>query len=524
MSEAYPQSQAAWHPRHNPWLIAVTVMSATFMEVLDTSVANVSLPHIAGSLAVTTEESTWVLTSYLVANAIVLPMTGWLGNYFGRKKLLIACIASFTLASVLCGMATNLPFLILARILQGAGGGAMVPISQAILLESFPPQKRGAAMAAFAMGVVVAPIIGPTLGGWITDNFSWRWIFYINLPVGIAAILMAEAVVEDPPYIADARIEKIDVIGFAFLALWLGALQIMLDKGEQEAWFESGWIRGMAIISGLSFLFFIIREIRTSHPLVDLSVLKNRNFAVGLLMITLVGAVLYGTTAALPIFLQTLLGYSALQSGLALSPRGIGAFCTTIVVGRIIGKVKNRYLILIGFSLLAISSFWLGRINMTISPKAVIWPSVLNGISVSFIFVPLTTISLGHLRQEQMPNATGLFNLMRNLGGSFGIAGVTTLLSREAQIRHVSLVENLSSFNPVFQERYAAVAHSLASQTGSESTSQALFLLYSQLHQQSQLFAFVYDFRLFGVLCICSIPLVFLFKSIRGKKVAAGAH
>ena len=295
------------------------------------------------------------------------------------------------------------------------------------------------------MGVVVAPIIGPTLGGWITDNFSWRWIFYINLPVGIAAVVMAEAVVEDPPYIANATIEKIDVLGFAFLALWLGALQIMLDKGEQDAWFESESIRWMAIISVISFVCFVIRETTSRHPLVDLRVLTNRNFAVGLLMITLVGAVLYGTTAALPIFLQTLLGYSALQSGLALSPRGIGAFCTTIIIGRIIGKVKNRYLILIGFSLLAISSFWLGHINMAISPRAVIWPSVLNGISVSFIFVPLTTVAMGHLRQDQMPNATGLFNLMRNLGGSFGIAAVTTLLSREAQIRHVSLVENFSS-------------------------------------------------------------------------------
>ncbi len=522
MSE--PSQAQPWQPRHNPWIIAVTVMSATFMEVLDTSVANVSLPHIAGSLAVTTEESTWVLTSYLVANAIVLPMTGWLGNYFGRKRLLIACISMFTLASILCGMATNLPFLVLARILQGAGGGAMVPISQAILLESFPPHKRGAAMAAFAMGVVVAPIVGPTLGGWITDNYSWRWIFYINLPVGIIAALMAEAVVEDPPYIANATVQRIDVMGFAFLTVWLGALQIVLDKGEQEAWFESEWIRWTAAISVLSCVLFVARELMTRHPLVDLRVLKNRNFGVGLLMITLVGAVLYGTTAALPIFLQTLLGYSALQSGLALSPRGIGAFCTTIIIGRIIGKVRNRYLILIGFALLAISSFWLGHINLAISRDAVIWPSVLNGISVSFIFVPLTTVSMGHLRQEQMPNATGLFNLMRNLGGSFGIAGVTALLSREAQIRHVSLVENISAYNPVFLEHYGALAQGLSQQSGSEGNMQALQLLYSQLHQQSQLFAFVYDFRLFGVLCVCCLPLVFLFKGVKGSKAPVGAH
>lgn len=519
-----PSAGEIWKPSHNPWLIAITVMSATFMEVLDTSVANVSLPHIAGSLAVTTEESTWVLTSYLVANAIVLPMTGWLGNYFGRKKLLIACISIFTLASVLCGMAANLPILILARILQGAGGGAMVPISQAILLESFPPHKRGAAMAAFAMGVVVAPIIGPTLGGWITDNYSWRWIFYINLPVGIISALMCEAVVEDPPYITNAKVGRIDLIGFVFLAAWLGALQVMLDKGEQEAWFESEKIRWLAVISGVAFVSFLIREIKTDHPLVDLRVLRNRNFSVGLLMITLVGAVLYGTTAALPIYLQTLLGYPALQSGLVMSPRGIGALCTTIFVGRIIGKVKNRSLIFVGFSFLAISSFWLGKISMTITPGAVIWPSVVNGIAVSFIFVPLTTISLGHLKQEQMPNATGLFNLMRNLGGSFGIAGVTSLLSREAQIRHVSLVEHLSPYNPIFQQRYETIANALNHQTGSQSALQSLHLLYAQLQQQAQLFAFVFDFRLFGVLCICCIPLVFLFKGVGKKKGPIAAH
>ncbi len=525
MSSGQASSHQPWHPSHNPWLIAVTVMSATFMEVLDTSVANVSLPHIAGSLAVTTEESTWVLTSYLVSNAIVLPMTGWLGNYFGRKRLLIACVSIFTCASVLCGMAVNLPFLILARILQGVGGGAMVPISQAILLESFPPQKRGVAMAAFAMGVVVAPIIGPTLGGWITDNYSWRWIFYINLPVGIMSALMAQAFVEDPPYIKNATVRKVDALGFAFLAVWLGTLQIALDKGEQEAWFESERIRWMIAISVISFFAFIIRELKASYPLVDLRVFANRNFSVGLLMITLVGAVLYGTTAALPIFLQTLLGYPALQSGFALSPRGIGALCTTIVVGRIIGKVRDVYLIFLGFSLLAISSFWLGKINLTIGPGSVIWPSVLNGVAVSFIFVPLTTASMGHLRQNQMSNATGLFNLMRNLGGSFGIAGVTALLAREAQIRHVSLMEHLSPFNPVFHEQYAALTSALGAQSGFDAGAQALQIMDAQVQQQAQLFAFVYDFRLFGILCLGCMPLIFLFKkSASGKRPNLAAH
>src|ERR1041385_2503256 len=263
-------SANAWRPSHNPWLIAVAVMAATFMEVLDTSIANVSLLHIAGNLSATTSESTWVLTSYLVSNAIVLPMTGWLGLYFGRKRLLILCIGLFTVASVLCGMAPNLGLLILARILQGIGGGAMLPISQAILLESFPPEKRGVAMATFAMGVVVAPILGPTLGGWITDNYSWRWIFYINVPVGIFAALMAQAVVEDPPYIKHAKIEKVDGLGFLFLAVWLGTLQIVLDKGQQEDWFESDWIRMMSAVSAICFVAFLIRELKTDHPLVNL--------------------------------------------------------------------------------------------------------------------------------------------------------------------------------------------------------------------------------------------------------------
>src|SRR5256714_3556815 len=446
---------SGWRPTHNPWLIAVAVMAATFMEILDTSVANVALPHIAGNLSASTEESTWVLTSYLVSNAIVLPMTAWLGLYFGRKRMLVMCIIVFTVASVLCGMAPNLPILIIARIVQGIGGGALIPVSQALLLESFPPEKRGVAMATFAMGVVVAPILGPTLGGWITDNYSWRWIFYINLPVGIFAALMVQAVVEDPPYIKEARIERIDFIGFGLLAVWLGTLQVILDKGQQEDWFGSSWILWFAILSLLSFFGFIIRELCTQHPIVDLGIFKNRNYAAGILMITTLGAVLYVTTAALPIFLQTLIGYPALHSGLALSPRGIGAFIATSIVGRLVGRVKNRVLITAGFSLLAVSSFWLGHINLEIAMWNVILPSVLNGVAISFIFVPLTTATMGHLRREQIGNGTGIFNLMRNLGGSFGIALVSTLLVRRAQVHQANMVAHLTPFDPVFVERLA---------------------------------------------------------------------
>jgi len=371
-------------------------------------------------MAASTEESTWVLTSYLISNAIVLPMTGWLGNRFGRKRLLITCIIIFTLASALCGAAPSLGFLIVARVLQGVGGGALQPISQAVLLESFPREKHGQAMAIFAMGVVVAPILGPTLGGWITDNYSWRWIFYINLPIGAAAVFMSMLFVEDPPYIKPAK-EAVDYIGFGFLAIWLATLQVVLDKGQEEDWFASSYILTLAIISACAMIAFVFRELSVAGPIVDLRILKNRNFAVGVVLMGVVGAVLYGTTAALPLFMQTLLGFPALQSGLALSPRGAGAFVMSIFVGRLVGRVSNRLLIAIGFSLLGISSFMLGRITLEVGVAYLIWPSVINGIALSFIFVPLTTATMGHLRQDQLGNAAGIFNLMRNLGGSLAL-------------------------------------------------------------------------------------------------------
>jgi MFS transporter, DHA2 family, multidrug resistance protein len=513
-----------WRPSHNPWVIAVAVMAATFMEVLDTSVANVALPHIAGNLSATTEESTWVLTSYLVSNAIVLPITGWLGLYLGRRRMLIMCISLFTLASMLCGMAPNLSFLIIARVLQGIGGGALIPVSQAVLLESFPPEKRGQAMAVFGMGVVVAPILGPTLGGWITDNFSWRWIFYINLPVGALAAFMTQAVVEDPPYIKDAKVEKIDFLGFTLLAIWLATLQIILDKGEQEDWFASLWIRWFGILSVACFIGFIVRELSTEHPIVDLKVFKSRNYAAGILLMTTLGAVLYGTTAALPIFLQTLMGYPALESGLALSPRGVGAFITTALVGRLVGKIRNRWLLLTGFSLLATSSFWLGNINLELGMRDVVWPSVLNGIAISFIFVPLTTTTMGLLRQDQMANATGIYNLMRNLGGSFGIALVSTLIVRRAQVHQALMVGHLTPFDPAYVDRVQAAQQAFSASGPGLAELQAQSGIYATLLEQAKLWAFVENFRLFGLFCLLCLPLVFLFKRVRRKAAVAAAH
>src|SRR5438270_747224 len=434
-----PSAQKEWTPSFNPWLIAAAVMLATFMEVLDTSVANVALPHIAGNLSATPEESTWVLTSYLVSNAIILPATNWLGRYFGRKNFLIFCIVIFTASSAFCGAAASLGMLIVARILQGAGGGALQPIAQAVLLESFPPEKRGSAMAVFGMGIVVAPIIGPTLGGWITDNYSWRWIFYINVPVGALAVFMANTFVEDPPYIKNQRPGRIDYVGFGLMAVGLATLQLVLDKGQEEDWFHSPLITLAVVFAVATIIAFIIWELRAKEPIVNLRILTNRNFAVGTMLMTIMGIVIYGTIALLPLFLQTMLGYPAVQSGMAVSPRGIGSIISMIIIGRLVGRIDSRYLIMFGFTVLAFSTYLFSDINLQISMGSIVWPSIISGLAMGFVFVPLTTAAMGTLANEQMGNASGVFNLMRNTGGSIGIAAMTTLLARGAQIHQAAL-------------------------------------------------------------------------------------
>jgi MFS transporter, DHA2 family, multidrug resistance protein len=524
VTRAAMQPAEAWRPSFNPWVIAASVMLATFMEVLDTSVANVALPHIAGNLSASTDQATWVLTSYLVSNAIVLPATGWLSTTFGRKRLLIFCIIIFTASSLLCGAATSLPMLILARVIQGAGGGALQPIAQAVMLESFPPERRGAAMAVYGMGVVVAPIIGPTLGGWITDNYSWRWVFYINIPVGILAVLMSQAFVEDPPYIKNVKRSSIDYIGFGFMALWLATLQIMLDKGQDEDWFSSPLIVWLAVISAVSFAAFIIWELRVKEPIVNLRVLKNRNFAVGTALIAVVGIVLYGTTALLPLFLQNLLGYSALQSGLAVSPRGIGSMLAMILVARLIGLIDTRWLIGFGFGILGLSVIWLGGINLNIAPTTILWPIIISGLAMGFIFVPLSTTAVGTLRNEEMGNATGLYNLMRNIGGSIGISAVTTMLARGAQTHQVYLSANLSPYNTAFQQQLQAVTAGLAAQVGqAAAASKAMAIMYGTLVKQAMLLAFVDNFRLLGLMCLLCIPTVLLLKKAKARGPVA-AH
>jgi DHA2 family multidrug resistance protein len=506
-------AEPAAPPATAPWIIALSVMLPTFMEVLDTSVANVALPHIAGSLAASTDESTWVLTSYFVSNAIVLPATAWLGGLFGRKRFLLMCIAVFTGASILAGAAPTLGAIIVARVLQGAGGGALQPISQAILLESFPAERRGSAMAVFGLGVVVAPILGPTLGGWITDNVSWRWIFYINVPVGVAAVFMVHTFIEDPPYLRRRSAGRIDWPGLGLLAVWLGGLQIMLDKGQEEDWFASSWIVTLVIITVVGLGAFLARELTTSDPIVDLHVLRDRNFATGVAMITLVGFVLYGTISLLPLFLQTLLGYPATQSGYATSPRGFGAVAAMLTVGRLVGRIDTRWLIGTGFTLLAVSVYLLGRINLEIAMSTVVWPLVLSGLALGFVFVPLSATTVGTLRREDIGNATGIFNLMRNVGGSIGISMVTTLLARRAQIHQVVLAQHVSPYDPEAVQRLRDLEAMLTPQVGAQAApAAAQAALYSILVRQATLLAFIDNFRLMALLALACVPLVLLLR------------
>ncbi len=501
-----------WRPRFNPWLIAISVMLATFMEVLDTSVATVALPHIAGNLSATTDEATWVLTSYLISNAIVLPSSNWLGSYFGRKQYQMASVLVFTLASMLCGASTSLGMLIAARVLQGAAGGGLQPVSQAVLLESFPPRKRGAAMAVYGMGIIVAPLVGPLLGGWITDNYSWRWIFYVNVPVGLLALFMINTFVEDPPYIKRVTTSPIDYVGLGFLAVWLAALQVMLDKGQEVDWFSAVWVRWFAVAVVVFLVAFVVRELRTDDPIVDLRVLKDRNLAVGTFLIGLVGLVIYGTTALLPLFLQDLLGYPALQSGIAVAPRSIGAVVSMILAARLVGRVDSRILVCVGIVIRAASLFMLGGLTLSAGMSNVIWPNIVNGFANGFLFVPLTTMTMETLPQEMMGRGTGLYNLARNIGASFGISMVATMLARGAQTHQAVLVGDMNPYSAAYNELLRDLhAMGLTAQ-------QAIDVAYGILVKQATLLAYVDDFKLLGALTLVCLPFVLLFRKGKERK------
>jgi DHA2 family multidrug resistance protein len=501
-----------WRPTVNPWMVAVSVMVSTFMVALDSSIANVALPHIAGSLSASTDESTWVLTSYLVSAAIMLPASDWLSRRIGRKRLLMLSILAFTCASMLCGMAAGMPMLIVARILQGAGGGGMQPMAQSILLESFPAEKHGKAMAAFGVGIVVAPVIGPTLGGWITDSYSWRWIFYINLPVGLLALFMVSLYIEDPPYLRHAARVAIDYLGFALMAVWLGTMQLVLDKGQEADWFGAAWIRWMTALSVAAFAGFVARELTNRDPIVQLRALLNRNFAVGTAITGMYGVVLYGVTAILPLFMQTLLGYSALDSGMAVSPRGLGSLIAMIVVGTLVNRVDGRVLLSIGLGIFGVSTLALSHINLGIAMSSVAVPAFINGFGGGFVFVPLTTMAMGRLRKQEMGNASGIYNLVRNIGGSIGIAILTAFLSRGAQAHQTYMGANAGAGAPGAARAVQGLAAHFAA-TGSDAVTahqKALGMVYRGLQQQSSMLAYVDNFRLLGYLSLASIALTWM--------------
>jgi DHA2 family multidrug resistance protein len=513
-------------PRHvNPWLIAVSVMFATFMEVLDTTVVNVSLPHIAGSLSASIDEATWALTSYLVANAIILPMTGWLASMFGRKRLLMLSVVGFTASSFLCGLAPSLGMLIFFRILQGATGGALQPLSQAVLLEAFSPRDRGKAMGFWGLGIVVAPILGPVLGGYLTDVYSWRWVFYINIPVGIASLVMTQLYIFDPPYLRTEK-RSIDYWGIGMLAVGIGALQIVLDKGQQEDWFSSPFITTLAIISAATIVALIIHELVTENPVIDLRVFKARSYAVGVFLMTVVGFVLYGSMVLLPVMLQTLLGYPAVQAGIAMAPRGIGSFFMMPLTGLLTGRFDARKLLSLGLVVGGGTLLWLSRLNLQAGYWDIFWPQLIQGVGMSLLFVPLTTVSMDPIPRERMGNATSLFNLMRNLGGSVGIAVTGTMLARNQQRTISTLGSNVTIYDPATQSMFAQLRGGFmaAGADAVTATNRAYGALFGVVQRQAAMVSFVGLFQLLAVLFFALLPLVLIMKRPRGGGPPAGAH
>ncbi len=507
--------EALWQQPHNPWVIALVVTMATFMEVLDTSVANVSLPHIAGNLSAGVDESTWVLTSYLVSNAVVLPLSGWISERIGRKRFYMSCVALFTISSLLCGLAPSLGWLVFFRVLQGAGGGGLQPSEQAILADTFPPAKRGMAFAVYGMAVVVAPALGPTLGGWITDNFTWRWIFFVNIPVGILSLILTSRLISDPPYLKKKRAGvKIDYIGFGLITLGLGMLQVVLDKGQREDWFETTYIRVFTVIFVTALILAVLWELRVKEPVVDLRLFKDRTFLMGNVMLFIVGFVLYSSTVLLPQYTQELMGYTAEQSGKVISPGGLAVMMLMPLVGFLVTHYDARKIIAFGFVLVAVGLFNMMRFNLQVSFETMMWARVLQSSGLAFIFVPINTAAYAFLPREKNNAASGLINLSRNIGGSVGISFVTTLLARRAQFHQTVLVSHLSSYNWRFLGAARSMAQDFAAAGASAwtATRQAYAAIGGTVTQQSSLLAYIDNFHVLGLICLALIPLTFLMK------------
>ena len=482
------------------WAITLSVMVVAFMQVLDTSVTNVVLPHLQGSLSAGLEEVSWVITSYLAANAIIIPATGWLAGVLGRKRFFLICCVLFTVSSVLSGMAPNLTFLVLARIAQGIGGGPIIPLSQAILWEIFPLGQRGLAMAVWGIGFMMGPIIGPTLGGYIADNWSWRWIFYINLPVGLLGFFMASAFLFDPPYLRKPA--RVDWPGLVLMVLGFGCLQLMLDRGEREDWFDSSLIVALALIAGVALVGFLARELMAKDPILDLRVFTDRNFAFGASFIALIGLGMFSRMVLLALYSQKLLGYDALTSGLVLAPGGLGNMFSLILCGRLVTRVDQRLLLTFGCLVNAISLYMMSNLTLGMDYWSLTMPRVIQGFALGFIFVPLSTLTLATIRRDKLVNATSAYNVLRNLGGSVGIALATTYLAQRSQFHQHNLVSHVTIWDPATQDRLAQWTSHFMAQGADSFTAQrrALAMLYHDVVGQAQVLAYADDFWLLAIL------------------------
>ena len=501
---ASPLPAEPWRPKFNPWLIAVVVALAAFMEVLDTSIANVALPYMAGSLGASNDQSTWVLTSYLVSNAIVLPISGWFSSVLGRKRFFMICLTIFTFSSLLCGIAPSLAAIIFFRVLQGAGGGGLQPLAQAILADTFPPEKRGVAFALYGVTTVVAPTIGPTLGGWITDNYTWRWIFFINLPVGILTLFLVYRLIEDPPWVKRAKGAgiKFDYIGVALLTLGVGALQIMLDKGQEDDWFGSRFILTLAIVAGVGLVSLVIWEWFQQHPIIEVQLFRNPNFLGANAMMFILGIMLFSSLVMMPLFLQTLLGYTSESAGLVLSGGGLLLLFLMPVVGTLASKIQARYLIAFGWLALSVAMLYSSRrLDLEISFGFASFLRVIQVIGLGFLFVPINLASYVGMPFEKSNSVAGLVNFMRNMGSSVGTSMVTTLIARRSQVHQMYLVAHAGPGQPVFTQAVAALTSRLyvAGFDAELAGRKAYSLVYQSLVGQASTLAYIDTYAILGM-------------------------
>jgi DHA2 family multidrug resistance protein len=501
------------------WGITVAVMLVATTQILDTSVTNVALPHMQGSLSASLDEITWVLTSFIAANAVILPATGWLVARLGRRRFFLVATATFMASSLLSGAAPSLELLVGARLLQGLGGGPLIPLAQAILLEIFPARQRGTAMAIWGLGIMVAPIAGPTVGGWITENYSWRWIFYINLPFGALALALGSAFLEDLPRAArDAASRfRFDGVGLALLVAGIGSLQVALDQGERLDWFESSAITILVVVAVVALVTFVLWELRVAHPLVDLRVLRNRTFALGTFLITVVGFGLYSSFLLLTFYTEHLLRYDALTAGWVLAPGGVGSLVSLAIGGRLVDRIDPRWLVSLGTGIIAYSLFLMGTLSLGADFWAVLWPRFIQGFGMGLVFVPLTTMALTAVSPAELPTASGLFNVVRNVGGSVGIAVTTTWLSRQTQVHMTTLIGHVTSWSGATADRLARLQDVYLAGGADADTArrQALRHLHEEVQRQASMNAFTDDFLRLAALFVAMVPLVWVMRRPR---------